>query len=126
MTEDEKRKWADDTIQGMMLSASGGFDPEVASQAMNSALRSLQSICEMLKEEAQKMLLSDKRIELDRLAKCMAHISKSVDGITRLISFSQGQPDHRSENTDSSWTKLLTEAQLAQVQEWVRSNNATS
>ena len=120
MTEDEKKDWADKTIKGMMMTASGGFDPEVASQAMSSALLSLKSVCEMLNVQAADMMASPKKMELDRLAKTMAHIAKSIDGITRLISFSQGQPDHRTENADSSWTRLLTEEQLATVQGWIK------
>ena len=114
---------ADELFREAYLIATGGFDSEIASEAMSSAVEALKIQADFLKQESQKLLDGTMKLEPDKAARMLSYTAKVIDEITRLISFSKGKPDSRPD-LGNGWMAGLTEKQLSQVQEWIEENKA--
>jgi len=58
-------------------------------------------------------------LNLEALSKTMANTTKCADELARLIQFTAGKGDRRTEIVGMGWLEALTSEQLAIVQGWV-------
>lgn len=115
---DNYESYADQVIRETMNIANGGFDPEKAAQAVNSALDALRLQADWIKQLTFEAMQKNDKMELDKLARTMAHITKMVDEVTRLSSFAAGKSDSRPD-MGHSWMSALSTEQLEQVKIWL-------
>ena len=128
---------ADQDIQTALIASTGGADLDTLGLAMREAgqalykqatalrkiryrTRRVKARCTTCKAVTEMIV---RRPDVAEIARAMAHTGKVIDDTTRLTSFLKGQPDSRPD-TGNAWLRALTDAQLAQVQGWVRENTA--
>ena len=119
---EQEESWADRTIREMELAANGGFDPEVAAQAVNAALDGLRAQALMVKKASEDLMASGEPVDIEKLSKAMNHMMKTIDGITRLAAFASGKPDSRV-GTDNSWLAMLPDDKVAIIHGWIREHS---
>jgi hypothetical protein len=65
-------------------------------------------------------------LDVEKLAKSVSAIAKTMDIVARLTAFTQGKEDSRPGGGGNQFLEALTNEQLAQVMAWVRENQAAS
>jgi hypothetical protein len=63
--------------------------------------------------------------DYEKIARSMAHATKSADGLVRLVEFASGRPDSRAE-TGTDWLRALTNEQFVIVSGWIEANGAVT
>ncbi len=119
----DNESYADKIIRETMNIANGGFDPDKAAQAVNSALDALRLQAQWIQQLTQEAMDGNKAMELDKLARTMAHVTKMIDEVTRLSAFASGKADSRPD-MGQSWMASLTAEQLEMVKGWLAENQA--
>ena len=117
-------KWADGVIADALSIVSGGWDGEVAGDAIKHALEALREQAILLKEYT--LALKSKGalfIEIRALSKVMADTTRVIDDISRLWAFKKGDPDSRVA-ISGDILKGLTDEQVSMVQRWLAENEA--
>jgi len=117
-------KWADSVIADALSIVSGGWDGEVAGDAIKHALEALREQAILLKEYT--LALKSKGalfIEIRALSKVMADTTRVIDDISRLWAFKKGDPDSRVA-ISGDILKGLTDEQVSMVQRWLAENEA--
>ena len=117
-------KWADSVIADALSIVSGGWDGEVAGDAIRHALEALREQAILLKEYT--LALKSKGalfIEIRALSKVMADTTRVIDDISRLWAFKKGDPDSRVA-ISGDILKGLTDEQVSMVQRWLAENEA--
>ena len=117
-------KWADSVISDALSIVSGGWDGEVAGDAIKHALEALREQAILLKEYT--LALKSKGalfIEIRALSKVMADTTRVIDDISRLWAFKKGDPDSRVA-ISGDILKGLTDEQVSMVQRWLAENEA--
>ena len=118
-----------------------GVDPDVGSETVADAMAALRKQAKALKEAeysgSKTKLVTcpscEKKFAVDLpaydlLAKTMAHTAKMIDETARLVQFISGKADSRPDVAGLGgleWLQVLTNEQVAQVQEWVRMQQQT-
>ena len=117
-------KWADSVIADALSIVSGGWDGEVAGDAIKNALEALREQAILLKEYTLALKAKGALyIEIRQLSKVMADTTRVIDDISRLWAFKKGDPDSRVA-ISGDILKGLTDEQVSMVQRWLAENEA--
>jgi len=121
-----------DQFDAAIAVANGGINLDTASETVQDTLLALR-------KQAKAMLASEYAGEKDKtvscpeckcsfsvkvsavmdLSKTMANTAKVIDETARLIQYTNGKPDARTEVVGADWIQALTKEQLDIVQGWM-------
>jgi hypothetical protein len=111
--DDSGESYADRVLREAMAGACGGLDPELATEAIANIVRAVS---------AQAAALAGKDytdLSAAEVSRALSHAMKAGDVLFRLKSFAAGAPDSRRESVSRDVLSVLTDAQAAQVAEWI-------
>ncbi len=128
MVNSSDSSYAERLMETALQSLSAGVDVEKASGTVSDCLEALGAQAKALKAAAYS---ANKRVKCPEcshrfevqglgapeLAKAMAHTAKVVDETARLVQFTSGRPDSRPGMVGADWITLLTNEELAMLQQ---------
>lgn len=114
-----------------------GIDQEQANRATADCVAWMQECLKKAKEakvEVSKLIqcphcekgFKVELLDVEKLAKSVSAIAKTMDIVARLTAFTQGKEDSRPGGGGNAWLEALTPEQLQTVMGWVQQNQSAT